>query len=124
MPTIQVQRQICEFPAGFATSKSPALTYEAGSGHWCLRNVPTKDEWEPPKTNGSWGNKLHNRSRHRELTFILKVSGLTCRFKRTATVKGTYTTTTAEHKVAVFTKSNDTGKAGVEFAKEEVSRSS
>jgi len=105
--------KIGEFPAGAATIKIPALTNEGGGGHWCLRNVVGEDKWE------LWGNNCTTEVGTGELTFIVEVGGLTCKFRRTAAIKGTYTTTTAEHKAAVLTMTNDTGKAGAEFAKEE-----
>lgn len=107
----------CKSGSGPVTVTIPGLTSGGGTKHWCLRNVPAKDEWE------LWGNNCTTEVGSGELTFILDLAGVECAYKRTTVVKGTYTTSAAEHLAATLTMTNDKNEKGedegfVTFSKE------
>lgn len=108
----------CKSNLGNATITIPALTNFGGKGHWCIRNIPGKDEWE------LWGNNCTTGTNTGSLTFVVHIGSLSCYYRRapeTAPVKGTLTTDNGEHKAAVLTMSNDAGDTGITFTKEEPS---
>lgn len=102
----------CKSNVGEATITIPALTNgSAKTGHWCIRTVPNNDNWE------LWGNNCTTEVGTGELTFIVDTPLGECKYKRTAAVKGTFTTP-ANHTTSELVMSNDAGLAGVKFTLE------
>jgi hypothetical protein len=83
---------------GAATITVPGLTQSGGTGHWCLKTVPGTDNFnvEPRNCGGAGG----------EFTFIIHTNGLECKYKRTANIGGTFTTTKETHTAATLTMTN------------------
>jgi hypothetical protein len=66
--------------------------------HWCIETIKEKDEFQvvPRNCGGSGG----------EFTFSVTVGALTCGFKRTAAILGTFVTVNAEHKAVTLKMNN------------------
>ena len=101
----------CKSPFGAVTVTVPALTNMGGKSHWCIRTVPTKDEWE------LWGNNCGTEPGTGELTFVLDFSSMTWSYKKTGSVKGTFTTVGSTHEAATLSHE------GSEFVTEQTSSS-
>jgi len=86
----------CTSNLGVTTVTIPAL--EGGGGSWCVKSTPETDNFavEPHACTGVGG----------EFTFILHTVGLECKYKRTANITGTFTTTAATHTAATLTMTN------------------
>jgi hypothetical protein len=97
----------CKSTVGAAKVTIPGMTNEGGKQHWCIKSLP-EDEFqvEPHGCTETEG----------EFTFVITAGGLTCRFKRAANIKGTYTTGDVNN-VPVTLKMND----GQEFTRDEPS---
>jgi hypothetical protein len=74
-----------------ATRVKTTLTNEGGKTHWCIKSTKTADQWELLGAGcGSAG----------ELTFILE-GNITCSYKRSGSVGGTFTTNEEPAKLTV-----------------------
>jgi len=86
----------CKSSLGAATITVPALTQAVGgTSHWCLRTIPTTNNFvvDPRNCTEPSGG---------EFTFLLHAGGVTCGYKRTASLTGDFTTP-GEHKAATWT---------------------
>jgi hypothetical protein len=82
----------CKTPFEELTVTFPGLTSGGGKGHWCLRTIPNKDEWE------LWGNGCETEPGSGELTFILG----SCAYKKLGSIKGAFTTVSAAHEATTL----------------------
>ena len=92
----------CKSGLGNVTVTIPGLTNAGGTKHWCIRTVPGKDNWQ------LWGNNCTTEPTTGELTFILDIGFLTCRYKKTGFVEGTFNTTNT-HETLKLTLSGEPG---------------
>jgi len=97
----------CSSTVGVAKVTIPGLTNEGGTQHWCIKTLPEHEFQVEPHSCTSEGG---------EFTFVITAGGLTCRFKRAANIKGTYTTGDVEGKPVTLKMNNEQ-----EFVKDEPS---
>jgi hypothetical protein len=81
----------------------PALTNEGGTGHWCIKNIAGEDRFEVIGANCGTASGT--------LTFTLE-GNISCTYTRSASVTGTYTTTTTPSTLSVTGEPTFTKEAG------------
>jgi hypothetical protein len=91
----------CRSTLGNVTVTIPALTNAGGKSHWCIRTVPGTDNWE------MWGNSCGTEPGSGELTIAFDFSSMTCSYKRTKAVHGTFTTDAGKHEPATLKLSEE-----------------
>jgi len=84
----------CNSSLGATQITIPALTSGGGTSHWCIKTIPGTDEFEfEPHNCGGVGG---------EFTFLFHPPGFTCGYTRAANLRGTFTTTNANHEAATL----------------------
>lgn len=82
---------------GNTTVTIPGLTNgSVKNTHWCIRSIPGTDNWE------LWGNNCTTEPGTGALTFVLEDASITCYFKRSGTIQGTFTTDTGTHEATTL----------------------